>query len=141
RDLGGLLAFEHYSCERLPGRGLKLSANDPEQFTHYMPVMFLIPKAAQLAGRVFKLFELGKKIAGAGGLRLVTPRPPESAQTMNRDRAQPRAKRAGPTVVLEAWQLAHQHGKHFLDQILRISGRQQMPTQPLPDEGRINLHQ
>src|SRR5438093_1698724 len=55
---------------------------------------------------------LAGKIAVPGRQRARLPRPPEHAQPIQRDAAQPAAKRAAARFILKVRQLANEHGHH-----------------------------
>jgi hypothetical protein len=60
---------------------------------------------------------------------------------MDRDRSQPRSKRAGALIVLELGELINQRGQHLLDEIVGIRPLRDVGGNPPADQGHINVRE
>ena len=105
-----------------------------------VPVVFLVPEAAEVAVGVFQAIQSLRpgRIAGHG---LGMAGTPETAQAVDDDAAQPAAKGPAAQVVLEARQLAQQGAEHFLRQVVVVGHRHSCASQPRAKEWVVDIDQ
>src|SRR5262249_29788459 len=137
----GRLTAQHHTLERFPGDGLEVRADHFQQPADDVAVVLLVPQTAQPAVRVFELFQLVEEITRAGGLRPVATTTPEVAPAVDGDGPQPGTKGAGAAGVIEARQLADEHGEHVLGEVVGVGVGQEVAAQPAADEWGVKTDQ
>src|SRR5262245_9709522 len=112
-----------------------------QQAVDDIAVVLLVPEAAEIAVWILELVKHRLPGAAARVRRAGLQSPPEAAQPVDRDRAQPVAESPGLATMLEDRQLPDQHGEHFLGEIIQVGLPYPLAAQPTVDQRRIEIHQ
>src|SRR5262249_30644030 len=125
-----VLAVHNHAAESPPSGRRDLRFHLLQKPAHDMAIMLAVPELAQSARGILELGEHLGEIAVSRGLRARLPRAPERLHPMHENRAEPASKSARPFIVLEAGQLAHDHGEDVLYEVFAVGGLEAIAPEP-----------
>lgn len=137
----GAAAVDDLESKGLPGFRLEPGSDRLHKLLHDELVVFAVPRSGQAAARVGELVKMPGEVRAPHRNGAIVARPPEVSQAVDEDGAEPASKSARSLVVLELGELAHDHGEHFLDEIVGIGRLDVISSEPTLQQRRIEFEE